>query len=56
MLIGPKGERRPKNPVEAAIMAARILTGDLQEEIVEDVQRPPDARRPRWDSNPRPTD
>lgn len=35
MPIGPKGERRPANPIEAGIMVARIATGDLEEEYEE---------------------
>lgn len=29
---GPRGEVRPSDPVAAAIMSARIATGDLSEE------------------------
>ena len=35
MPIGPKGEKRPANPIEAGIMAARIAVGDIEEEYVE---------------------
>ena len=35
MPIGPKGEKRPANPIEAGIMAARIAVGDIDEEYVE---------------------
>ena len=35
MPIGPKGERRPTNPIEAGIMVARIAVGDIDEEYVE---------------------
>ena len=35
MSIGPKGERRPANPIEAGIMVARIAVGDIEEDCVE---------------------
>ncbi len=35
MPIGPKGERRPANPIEAGIMVARIAVGDIEEEYEE---------------------
>ena len=35
MPIGPKGERRPVNPIEAGIMVARIAVGDIEEEYEE---------------------
>ena len=35
MPIGPKGEKRPANPIEAGIMVARIAVGDIEEEYVE---------------------
>ena len=35
MPVGPKGEKRPSNPIEAGIMVARIATGDIEEEYVE---------------------
>ena len=35
MPIGPNGERRPANPIEAGIMAARVAVGDIEEEYVE---------------------
>ncbi len=35
MPIGPKGERRPTNPIESAIMVARIAVGDIEEEHVD---------------------
>ena len=57
MLIGPNGERRPENPIEAAILAARILVGDLEEpeEVEEAGNRPPSEEYPRRDSNPQPS-
>ena len=36
MPIGPNGERRPSNPIEAGIMAARVAAGDIPEEYVEE--------------------
>lgn len=36
MPIGPNGEKRPSNPIEAGIMVARIAVGDLEEEYVEE--------------------
>ena len=35
MPIGPNGERRPSNPIEAGIMAARVAVGAIPEEYVE---------------------
>ena len=35
MPIGPNGEKRPANPIEAGIMVARIVVGDIEEECVE---------------------
>ena len=35
MPIGPKGEKRPTNPIEAGIMAARVAVGDIDERYVE---------------------
>ncbi len=35
MPIGPKGEKRPANPIEAGIMVARIAVGDIAEEYAE---------------------
>lgn len=35
MPIGPKGEKRPSNPIEAGIMVARIAVGDIEEEYAE---------------------
>ena len=43
MPIGPRGEKRPANPIEAGIMVARIATGDLEEEYV-DVPKSTPAR------------
>ena len=36
MPIGPNGEKRPSNPIEAAIIVARIALGDVEEEYVEE--------------------
>ncbi len=35
MPIGPKGERRPSNPIESGIMVARIAVGDIDEQYAE---------------------
>ena len=35
MPIGPKGEKRPTNPVESGIMVMRIATGDIEEEYAD---------------------
>ena len=35
MPIGPRGEKRPANPIEAGIMVARIVVGDIEEEYAE---------------------
>lgn len=32
MPIGPRGEKRPSNPNAAAIMVAKIATGEIEEE------------------------
>ena len=32
MPTGPKGEKRPRNPIDAGIMAARIAVGDIPED------------------------
>ena len=58
MPVGPNGEQRPDNEVEAAIMAARILVGDLEEpKLIEEAEEeeiplPSGEERPRGDSNP----
>ena len=41
MPIGPNGERRPSNPIEAGIMAARVAVGDIEEEFVEEKKSTP---------------
>lgn len=41
MPIGPNGERRPSNPIEAGIMAARVAVGDIEEEYVEEKKSTP---------------
>ena len=33
MAKGPRGERRPANVIGAAIMAAKIATGEIQEKL-----------------------
>ena len=44
MPVGPNGERRPANPIESGIMAARIATGDIPEDYVERTRKPVPAR------------
>ncbi|BBK35621.1 hypothetical protein STAQ_06990 [Allostella sp. ATCC 35155] len=36
MAKGPKGERRPADVIGAAIMAAKIATGEIEETIPDD--------------------
>ena len=45
MPIGPDGERRPSNPIEAGIMAARIAVGDIPEEYEEQKKSVPKRGR-----------
>ena len=45
MPIGPKGERRPTNPVESGIMVMRIATGDIEEEYTDIPEVAPAAKR-----------
>ncbi len=40
MPIGPNGERRPSNPIEAGIMAARVASGDIEEEYATRTGKP----------------
>ena len=35
MPVGPRGQKRPANPIEAGIMVARIAVGDIEEEYAE---------------------
>ena len=44
MPIGPNGERRPSNPIEAGIMAARVASGDIEEEYATRTGKPTSAR------------
>ncbi len=37
-LVGPNGERRPSDPVEAARLVASIAVGDAEEELVNPAQ------------------
>ena len=39
--VGPNGERRPSNPIESGIMVARIATGDIEEEYIEQAKPTP---------------
>ena len=41
MPIGPNGERRPSNPIEAGVMAARVAAGDIEEKYVEENKSTP---------------
>ena len=45
MPTGPKGERRPANPIEAGIMAARIAVGDIEEEYADKPKPTPKRRK-----------
>ena len=45
MPVGPNGEKRPSNPIEAGIMVARIATGDIEEEYAEVLNPSPTGRR-----------
>ena len=48
MPTGPKGEKRPANPIESGIMVARIAVGDLKEEPAEKpMQAPATPKRAR---------
>jgi hypothetical protein len=42
---GPKGEKRPTNPIGAGIMAARVAVGDIDEEYVEKPQSTPNRSK-----------
>ena len=35
MTIGPSGENRPRNPAAAGVYIARIVTGEAEEEYVD---------------------
>ena len=45
MPIGPNGEKRPANPIEAGIMAARVAVGDIDEEYVEKPEPKPNRSK-----------
>lgn len=45
MPVGPKGEKRPANPIEAGIMAARVAVGDIDEEYVEKPEPKPNRSK-----------
>ncbi len=45
MPVGPKGEKRPANPIEAGIMAARVAVGDIDEEYVEKLEPTPNRSK-----------
>ena len=40
MPTGPRGEKRPVNPIEAGIMTARVAVGDIDEQYVEPPPKP----------------
>lgn len=42
MPVGPRGEKRPKNPNAAAVMVGKIATGRAQEEYVDGADRKPE--------------
>ena len=44
MPVGPRGEKRPKNPNAAAVMVGRIATGRAQEEHMEGKPVPKDEQ------------
>ncbi|MCY4558078.1 MAG: hypothetical protein OXF79_17255 [Chloroflexi bacterium] len=44
MPIGPRGEKRPKNPNAAAVMVGKIATGRAQEQYVDGKPTPKDER------------
>jgi len=46
MPIGPKGEKRPTNPVESGIMVMRIATGDIEEEYADEPRAKPPTPNP----------
>ena len=33
---GPKGEKRPADPVGAAVMVAKIATGEIEDDVPDD--------------------
>ena len=39
MPTGPKGEKRPVDPIEQAVMIGRIATGEAEEEVVDLAKR-----------------
>ncbi len=45
MPIGPNGEKRPADPIQAAVMVGRIATGEIEEEYVEPPKRAPKRAR-----------
>lgn len=56
MEIGPRGEKRPDDPVSRAVMIGKISTGEIEEEFVEGNQvqdRPPRSSRPSGSKNGR---
>lgn len=36
MLRGPKGEKRPADAIGAAVMVAKIATGEIEDELTDD--------------------
>ena len=45
MQIGPRGEKRPDDPIARAVMIAKISTGEIEEDYAEDEQAPERPRR-----------
>lgn len=45
MPTGPRGEKRPANPIKAGIMVARIAVGDIDEEYVEQPEPTPNRSK-----------
>ena len=38
-MIGPHGEKRPDNPIANAVLVARLVTGEAEEQYVEHASR-----------------
>ena len=38
MPIGPNGEKRPEDPIAAAVMVMKIATGQIEEEYVRPIR------------------
>lgn len=56
MQIGPRGEKRPDDPISRAVMIAKISTGEIEEQYEEEHQaheRPPRSSQPNGSKNRR---